>query len=395
MFVVTEDWYFWSHRLDLARAARDEGYQVLVATRVKEHGKRIENEGFFLLPLQWERVGFNPCREAVAFLALLNLYRRERPSLVFHVALKAVLYGSWAARFGSCPAVVNAITGLGWMSSAKTWPAAWLYFGLKRLLRRTLTLPNTFSIFQNEEDAKELSNAQLQAVSRSAIIRGSGVDTSRFHPMPESAGVPVVMLAARMLWPKGIAEFIAAIQMLKLMKYQARYVLVGMIDPENPSHIPQSQLLEWQEQQLIEWWGYRDDMPDVLGAAHIVVLPTYYGEGLPKVLLEAAACGRPIITTKMRGCSDIVRDGVNGLLIPTRDPESLALAISTLIENPLLRARMGARGREIVVNGFSSERIAQEYLALFRRALEPSASTVAGPLSIGNIDRPGTDLSVN
>ena len=337
MFVVTEDWYFWSHRLDLARAARDEGYQVLVATRVKEHRKRIEEEGFFLLPLEWERGGLNPFREVVAFLALLQLYRRERPSLVCHVALKPVLYGAWAARLASCPGVINVITGLGWVGSAKTWRATCLHFVLVFLLSRTLAFPNTFSAFQNEEDANELSDAKLLNGSHSAIIRGSGVDTSRFHPSPESASVPVVMLAARMLWPKGIAEFIAAIKLLKVKECHARYVLVGMIDPENPSHIPESQLLQWQEQRLIEWWGYRDDMPDVLRAAHLVVLPTYYGEGLPKVLLEAAACGRPIVTTRMRGCSDIVRDGENGFLIPPKDPEALALAMRTLITPVMAR----------------------------------------------------------
>lgn len=387
MFVVTEDWYFWSHRLDLARAVRNEGYQVLVATRVKEHRERIEAEGFFLFPLNWERGGLNPFREVVAFLALLYLYRRERPSLVYHVALKPVLYGTWAARLTSCRGVINAITGLGWVGSARTWRAGLFHFVLVHLLRRTLAGANTFSAFQNKEDAHELSE-RLDA-DRSVIIRGSGVDTSQFHPVPESASVPVVMLAARMLWPKGIAEFIAAIKILKLRECQARYVLVGMIDPENPSHIPESQLLEWKERQLIEWWGYRDDMPAVLGAAHVVVLPTYYGEGLPKVLLEAAACGRPIVTTKMRGCSEIVRDGENGFLIPPKDPEALARAMKLLIDDPLLRARMGSRGREIVVNEFSSQRIARENLDLFRRVFECSMSAEAIPASMRKIDRAG------
>ena len=390
MFVVTEDWYFWSHRLDLARAARDEGYQVLVATRVNEYRKRIEDEGFYLFPLNWKRGGLNPFREVVAFLSLVHLYRRERPSLVCHVALKPVLYGTWAARLASCPRVINAITGLGWVGSAKTWRATWIPFVLLSLLRHTLALSQTFSAFQNEEDANDLIGANKPlSVSRSVVIRGSGVDTSRFQPLPESISMPVVMLAARMLWAKGIAEFIAAIKLLKLQECHARYVLVGRIDYENPSHIPESQLFEWQEQGLIEWWGYRNDMANVLTSAHIVVLPTYYGEGLPKVLLEAAACARPIVTTRMRGCSDVVRAGENGLLIPPKDPEALALAIRTLIDDPPLRVRMGARGREIVVSEFSSQQIVREYLALFRRVSENNMSAAAIPISIEKVDRAG------
>jgi glycosyltransferase involved in cell wall biosynthesis len=387
MFVVTEDWYFWSHRLDLARAARDMGYQVLVATRINEYRERLEQEGFVLCPLKWERGGVNPVREAKAFLALVGLYRRQRPTLVCHVALKPILYGAWAARVASVPGVVDQVAGLGWAGSVDSWPGAFLHVILLRMLKWTLALSNSYATFQNHEDARELSDATTREAARAEVIHGSGVDTARFLPSREPAGMPVIMLASRMLWPKGIGDFVAAARLLTSQGITARFVLVGMIDPENPSHIPESQLREWQAEHVIEWWGYREDMPDVLASAHVIVLPTYYGEGLPKVLLEAAACGRPIIATSIRGCAEIVRDGDNGLLIPPRDPAALAEAITKLIEQPELRARMGARGREIVLERFSSQRIVGEYLGVFRRACETSMPAHAAPR--GNNDRIG------
>jgi glycosyltransferase involved in cell wall biosynthesis len=361
---------------------------------VNQHRRRIDDEGFVLCPLKWERGGINPFREAKALLALLSLYRRERPALVCHVALKPVLYGAWAARLASVPGVVNAVTGLGWAGSRDTRRAAFFHFAFLRLLKWTLGLSGSCATFQNEDDARDLSNARLREASRAVIIRGSGVDTTRFLPSREPADVPLVMLAARMLWAKGIGEFIAAIKLLKERGAQARFALAGMIDDENPSHIPESQLQEWQEQHLIEWWGYRDDMPQVLALAHVVVLPTYYGEGLPKVLLEAAACARPIVATKVRGCSEIVRDGDNGFLVSPRDPESLAQAIRLLIEDPQLRARMGTRSREIVVEEFSSERIVQEYLAVFRRVCESGKPVEAIPVGVPQTDGPTAERSM-
>lgn len=371
LFLVTEDWYFWSHRVDLARAARDAGYEVLVATRVHDYRKRIEDEGFILLPLDWKRGGTNPIQELRSFWALVSLYRRERPALVCHVSLKPVLYGTWAARLAGISAVVNSVTGLGWAAGIETWRAAGLRFFLVRFLKRTLAFSKAYSVFQNPEDAAELHDGPIGPRSKALIIRGSGVNTERFRPSPESPGLPVVLLAARMLWSKGVGEFIRAIRLLQDRGVRARYVLAGMIDTENPGHIPESQLRRWQEQGVIEWWGYQDDMPQVMEKSHLVVLPTYYGEGLPKVLLEAAACARPLIATRMRGCSDIVRDGDNGLLVPPRDPEALAEAIAKLVLDPQLRARLGAKGRELVMHQFASRRIVEENLSLYREILRP------------------------
>ena len=369
LFLITEDWYFWSHRLDLARAVRNAGYDVCVATQVQDHGKRIEDEGFTLLPIRLLRRNRWPLQEARAIHALIRLYRRVKPDIVHHVAMKPIIYGSWAARIAGVPAVVNAFAGLGHAFIAGSAGTRILRFFLTRALKPALSLRHSRVIFQNEQDAMEMMQEGVVQPTQVAIIRGSGVDVAKFVPGPESAGDALVVLASRMLWNKGVGEFIAAIRLLNAEGIRAKYALVGRVDQENPAHVPEKQLHQWQKEGLVEWWGHREDMPQVLAHAHIVVLPTYYGEGLPKILLEAASCEKPLISTNIRGCSDIVRHGKNGLVVPPKDVPALAQAISTLVQNPALRAQMGACGREIVLKEFSADRISRETLDLYGQLL--------------------------
>jgi len=369
LFLISEDWYFWSHRLDLARAARDAGYEILVATRVKDHGKRIEDEGFKLLRICLRRRNLNPLQELFAIAEIVKLYNQVRPDIVHHVALKPILYGSLAARIAGVPVVVNAFAGLGYAFSADSRRAAILRFCLKRALAAAVSLKHSRVVVQNAHDAEQLIQFGIVQSAQVTLIRGAGVDISKFRPSSETAGEPVVILPSRMLWSKGVDEFISSIKLLKEDGVQARYVLAGMIDKENPEHISETQLQGWQKEGLVEWWGHREDMPRVLGSADIVVLPTYYGEGLPKVLLEAAACERPLVATDVPGCREVVQDGVNGLLVPPRDACRLAQAIRRLLQDEGLRQAMGRRGREIVLREFSSERIASETIALYRELL--------------------------
>jgi glycosyltransferase involved in cell wall biosynthesis len=197
------------------------------------------------------------------------------------------------------------------------------------------------------------------------LIRGSGVDMNIFTPRPEPEGVPVVILAARMLWAKGIGEFVDAARLLREQKVEARFVLVGESDPGNPSAVPVWQLEQWHDSGVVEWWGACSDMPRVFAEAHVVCLPSYYPEGVPKVLIEAAACGRPIVTTDVPGCREVVRHEENGLLVPTRDPVALAAALRRLIMSPALRDFLGRRGREIAVAEFGLERVIAETLAVY------------------------------
>jgi glycosyltransferase involved in cell wall biosynthesis len=365
LLLITEDWYFWSHRLDLARAARDAGWEVMVATRVHHHGKLIEEEGFKLLPIRLARNSRRPWHELVTIYELIKLYRRERPDVVQHVALKPILYGGVAARVAAIPAVINAFAGLGYTFLGGNRRKRLLRRIVSSALRWALVPPQSRVVVQNEGDAAELLNSGIvQEARRVRIIRGVGVDTEKFMPPVAENAEAVVVLAGRMLWDKGIREFIDAAQMLRTADISARCVLVGMVDRDNPAAISQAQLQAWQQDGLIEWWGHRDDMPTILASAQIVVLPSYR-EGLPKVLLEAAACGRPLVATDVPGCREVVKDGVNGFLVPSHDATSLSHAIGRLLKDPPLRHRMGVCSRHLVVSEFPVGKITQEMLQLY------------------------------
>lgn len=364
LFFVTEDWYFCSHRFELAVAALHDGYQVTVVTRVQNHGDKIKGAGFGLIPIQLQRHGHNPWRDLVLIRQLWRIYRAELPDIVHHVAIKPVLYGSLVARMARIPAVVNALTGLGYVFTSRQLKARLLRPFVGLAYRLLLNRECSKVILQNPDDVRMLTQRRILDPKRIVLIRGSGVDTKKFTPTPEPTGMPVILFPSRMLWDKGVREFVDGAVQLKNEGVQARFVIVGDSDPGNPAAVPYEQLKDWQRSGAVEWWGGRNDMPEVFSSANIVCLPSYR-EGLPKVLIEAAACGRAIVATDVPGCREIVRHGDNGLLAPARDARALAAALRQLILDPSLRRRMGERGREIVVAEFSVERIAQETLALY------------------------------
>jgi glycosyltransferase involved in cell wall biosynthesis len=369
LFLITEDWYFWSHRLDLARAARDAGFDVSIATRVTDHGALIKREGFQLYPLRLERRSRHPLAELMTILQIACLYRREQPQLVHQVAMKPILYGSLAAWVAGIPAVVNAFAGLGYAFTDQERRGGMLRFFLLRALKVAIGLSRSVAVFQNSEDRDYLVAKGVVRPEQARIIAGSGVDTDRFVPGAPAAGAPVVLLASRMLWDKGVADFVRAAQLVKRQGIQARFVLVGRCDPHNPAAIPPSRLQAWVENGDIEWWGHRDDMPAVLASASLVVLPSFR-EGLPKVLLEASACGKPVIATDVPGCRAVVRHQSNGLLVPPRDPGALADAIASLLADADRCAAMGRAGRDMVARDYSVPKIAGATLALYRELLE-------------------------
>lgn len=365
LYVVNVDWFFLSHRLPLARAARARGADVYVAAADTGHAKRIRDEGFTFIPLPMSRKGTHPWEQARSVLFLLRLYRRLQPSLIHHVTIKPVLYGSVAARLAGTSAVVNAISGLGYVFSSDRGggPLRALAEGVYRVaLRRGRT------IFQNPEDRAQFVAAGMVRGEDTVLIRGSGADCARFAPRPIPPGPPVVALPSRMLWEKGVGTFVEAARLLRARGRSARFVLVGPTD-ENPTAVPEAQLRAWQEEGVVEWWGSRDDMPGVMAAASVVALPTYYKEGVPKVLLEAAASGRPIVTTDIPGCREVVHDGVNGFLIPPKDVAALADAIDRLLASPELRARLGAVGRERALAEFSEEIVVEQTMRLYDEVL--------------------------
>ena len=373
LYVVTEDWYFWSHRLDLARAARDAGFAVTIATRVGEYGERIRREGFRLVPISLLRRSRNPFRELGAIAELVRLYRDERPDLVHHVAMKPILYGSMAAWLSRVPVVLNAFAGLGY-AFTDLRQGRILRTALGAALKLGIRLSSSTALFQHEMDRDQLVQMGVVAPSRTRIIAGSGVNTAEFSVRPPAEGVPIVMLPARMLWDKGVGEFIQAARVLRAKGIAARFVLVGRVDEDNPAAITREQLDQWAGEGVVEWWGYREDMAGVYESATLVVLPTSYGEGLPKVLLEAAACGKALIATDIPGCRNVVRPGVNGLLVAVKNPKALAAAIEQLLSDHALREAMGVRSRELAVAEWSSARIVGQMLNLYQELLKNSSA---------------------
>ena len=364
LFVVTEDWYFVSHRLSIAMAAREAGYDVAVATRARKHVEMIQRAGVRVLPFELSRRAGNPVLE---LLKLLSLYRREHPDIVHHVALKPVFLGALAARLAGIPAQVNAVAGLGWLFISQGRKARWLSLSIRWILARLLNTPHCRVIVQNPDDAELLKEAGVTE-SYLRMIRGAGVDTSEFSPFPEPPEPICVVLASRILWDKGVSEFVKAARQLKKEGVKASFILVGNPDLDNPASVPEATLNAWQKEEVVEWWGHRDDMVPIFHAAHIVCLPSYR-EGLPKVLLEAAACGRPIVTTDVPGCRAVVREGENGLLVPARNAQALSEALRCLIKNPELRAQMGRRSREIMLKDFSSEKVIAQTLSVYKELI--------------------------
>ncbi|MDH4099967.1 MAG: glycosyltransferase family 4 protein [Nitrospirota bacterium] len=366
LYLVTEDWFFCSHRLPLARAAKLSGYDVVVATRVACHGEQIKKEGFRLVPISLRRSGKNPWSELLSLVELISIYRAERPTTVHHVALKPILYGSIAAIVSQVPSVVNALTGLGYIFTSESRLACWLRPFILVAFRLLLNRKGSRLIVQNRDDLQLLVEARVVSEDRITLIRGSGVDTLAFTLRSEPSGDLVVILASRMLWDKGVGEFVEVAGMLRRRGVAARFVLVGDVDPDNPASIPFSQLNAWQVAGDIEWWGHRSDMAAVFEAAHVVCLPSYR-EGLPKVLLEAAACGCPIVATDVPGCREIVKNGYNGFLVPVKNTIKLAEALEILVKNPKIRLTMGRHGREMVEAEFSNDHVVTQTLALYRK----------------------------
>lgn len=370
MYFVTEDWYFCSHRLPLAIAARHAGYDVHVLTRVADHGQEIEAAGLNLIPIDMARESRNPFSELKAVARISGIYKRFEPDIVHHVALKPVIYGSIAAWLARIPSVVNALAGLGRLFSSSSRGVRMLRPVVKTLFRLLLNNERTTLILQNPDDVETLCSSGVVDRKRVVLIRGSGVDVCEYRNRPEPDGPPVVLLASRMLWDKGVGEFVEAAQALRKGYPSVRFVLAGIGDDSNPASIPDAQLEQWNSHGDIEWVGKCDDMPTLFARCHFVCLPTYYGEGIPKVLIEAASCGRPIVATDAPGCREIVRHGENGLLVPIRNVSALADAIRTLLDDPQLRSRMGAAGREIARKEFTIEAVTKSTLELYETMLQ-------------------------
>ena len=370
LFVVNVDWFFLSHRLPVALAAMRAGYEVHVATGITDRLTELQSYGLAVHPLRMRRGRAGIAAEWGAFFELVQLFRAVKPDLVHLVTIKPVLYGGIAARLAGTRAVVAAISGLGFVfvdngvrAQLRRLVVGWLY-------RLALGKAALKVIFQNENDRDCLVQLARLLSSKHEIIRGSGVNMSQYVPTPLPTGVPVIVMACRLIADKGVWEFIEAARLLRQRSVACRLCLVGSIDTDNPASLSNADLARIRAEGIVELWGQRSDMAHVMAQAHIVALPSYYGEGLPKVLIEAAACGRAVVTTDMPGCRDAVLPGQSGMLVPARDSVALANAFQLLIGDPLLCAKMGRAGRTFAQREFDLAGVVARHLGIYKELLD-------------------------
>jgi glycosyltransferase involved in cell wall biosynthesis len=365
LIVSNTDWYLFRFRLSLARFLRANGEEVVLASPPGAYASQIEADGFRWLSWEVGRQSVNPLKEAQAVWRLHRIVSQEKPDLVHLHTIKPVLYGSLAAWAWKHVALVRSITGRGYVFLGEDFRARLLRPLVKFVYRLALGYGRGMTIFENETDRSYFVDEKLVGKDRTCIIEGVGVDTDFYSPLPEPEGSPVVVLAGRMLWDKGVGTFVEAARLLR-SKASARFVLVGQPDVGNPASIEVEMLKRWVEEGVVEWWGWKSDMCAVFSDCHVVALPSL-GEGLPTILLEAASSGRPIVATDVPGCRDVVANGINGLIVPPQNPLALAEAMEKLIVHPDMRRSMGQAGRDLVVGRFSSAKINQSTYEVYQR----------------------------
>ncbi|SFN31837.1 glycosyltransferase family 4 protein [Dokdonella immobilis] len=370
LFANTE-WYLYNFRRSLALALRDAGYEVLLISPPGPYGEKLRALGLRWVPVPMVRRSLNPLRELHLLWHLWRLFRRERPALVHGFTIKCAVYGSLAARMAGVPARINAVAGMGYVFSSADLKARLLRPLVRALLRLTLGGANARLILQNPDDVALFEQAGLVDGANVRLIAGSGVDCMRFKARPaarESNGPPKVLLASRLLWDKGIAEFVAAARILRAEGRGGAFLLAGDPDPGNPAAVPLATVQGWVDEGVLQWLGHVDDMPALFASVDMVVLPSYR-EGLPKGLIEAAACALPLVTTDVPGCREVVTDGVDGLRVPVRDADALARAIARLIDDPELATRLGQAARAKALERFDERLVVARTIAVYRELL--------------------------
>jgi glycosyltransferase involved in cell wall biosynthesis len=380
LFLVSDDSYFCSHRLNLARAAVQTGFEVAVATKITTHLPQIQAAGLKVFPLKnFSRTGLNPVNQILLLIELIKIYKTYHPDIVHQVAIKPVILGSLVALWCGVPRIMNALGGLGYLFTDQIPPTSpFSAARIKKKLLHTLTCslfrfifskPNTQLILQNEDDLKTLIKAGcISHPEKISIIRGAGIDIHAFPVTPFPLEPPIIITCiARMLWDKGIGELVAAAEILQQKNIPAQVILYGLPDPENPASITEIQLQKWHDSGIIIWKGHCDDVRNAYAQCHIAVLASYR-EGLPKTLLEAASCGRPIVTTDVPGCREVVQNNENGLLVPAKDSTALANALIILSQDKALCLKMGQAGRKRIETYFADSLIHQQILRLYNHA---------------------------
>lgn len=368
LLVANTGWYLYNFRLPLARFLRERDVEVVLVSPRDAYVERLRSEGFRWIELTLDRRSINPFRELLVVFRLAAIYRREKPSAVHHFTAKCVLYGTLAAKLAGVRAVVNALTGLGHIFMGSGWKVRVLRPIVKWFYRNVLTARRVRVVFQNPDDLQTFSDSKLVVPDRTVLIRGSGVNLTRFAPrpgQPDDSPAPIVLFAARLNGDKGIYEFVEAARLLKQKGVHATFQVAGSRDPGNPSTVKDATLEQWRAEGAVDLLGHSDAMDDVIAQSSIVVLPTHGGEGVPRVLLEAAAMGKPIVATDVPGCREAVVDGENGFLVPAKCASALADAIASLLADAKLRRRMGQDGRQKMELHFDDQDVARRTVDIY------------------------------
>ncbi len=365
LFIINKPSIFISHRIAIAIAAREKGYDVQIAGQDDPDVPYIEKLGFTYHRIPLTRSGRNPFAEIWGVFSIWLLLWRVKPDVLHLVTLKPSLYGGFAAKFAPVKGVVSAIAGLGYVFMSSGTKVTIIRQVVVLLLKFCFSKDQLTVIFQNPDDKNLMIELGVVTETKTRMIRGSGVDLTEYPFTLESETDPVVItFASRLLFDKGLQEYVDAAAILKQRGINALFEIVGNLDLDNPTGATNEQLSKWAAEGNIKLMGYRKDMASVFAASNLVVLPSYR-EGLPKVLLEAAACGRAIVTTDVPGCRDAIIPDVTGLLVPVKDAKALADAIEKLILDTELRSKMGKAGRTLAEEVFAIEKVVQQHLAIY------------------------------
>ena len=354
VYVITEDWFFKSHFFDRAIAAVSAGYKVTVITRCRDSARELKKYDLLTENFEFSRRGSNPITELATILKLRSTLKRIKPDIVHNIALKPVVLGSLAAQLAGIRNIVNAPVGMGYVFTSQESKARVLRPIVKVLIRYVLRNKNRRVIIENHDDFENLVSGGFARRDLIALIKGAGVDVQKFSQRPEPAEPVKVIMVSRLLRDKGVYEFICAAKIVRSKNSSVQFLLVGDIDDGNPTSMNSEAIASLANSIDVTWLRARTDIAELLAESHIACLPSYR-EGLPKSLIEAASVGRPIVTTDVPGCREVVTHMVNGLLVQPRDAQALALAIEKLVEDTNLRKSMGEENRHKAEAEYANE----------------------------------------
>ena len=363
MFISNVDWFFLSHRLPIGLEALEQGYEVHLVTKFTKYKKYFLEKGFILHPLEMHRTQINLFKLINNFLKIFLLITKIKPNLVHAITIKPVILGGIASKILFNTPFVASISGLGYVFVSKSKIAFFIKKITKLLYKFAFSNKNIKVIFQNIDDLKIVSQFCKLKENSFTLINGSGVDLDIYKPSLDNQFSNKILFASRLLKSKGIVEFAESAASFKGQNYQ--FLIAGKLDKDNPDCISKKLLMKWEEMGIIRFVGHQEDIKNLITQSKIVLLPSYYGEGLPKILIEAAACGKPVITTDHPGCRDAIIPNVSGLLVPIKDSKSLTKAINHLLKDDELCRQMGKSGREFALDRYDIKDVVNTHIKIY------------------------------